>query len=214
MIEMLPQFVILVFSVIFHEVAHGWMALKRGDRTPLVAGRLTFNPIPHIDLFRTILLPLILVLMQSRILIGGAKPVPINPWNFKDPKRDMALVAASGPGSNLFLAVLFALLFRLFFQLFQGDMVFPKFMAYGVFINLVLAFFNLVPIPPLDGSRIVRLFLSDHQASQYDRLEPYGFFIVLGLLYLGLFGWIIWPIVYSLLLLLVGREGIFLLFMS
>jgi Zn-dependent protease len=211
MIEKLPHIIILIFSVVFHEVAHGWIALKRGDTTAKDAGRLTLNPIPHIDPFRTILLPLVLLLMHSPVLIGSAKPVPVNPWRFKDPKKDMALVGAAGPGSNIMLAIGAAICFRLFWILLGAGSPFTKLMVYAVLINLVLAFFNLMPVPPLDGSRIVLLFLSDEQANRYSRIEPYGFFIVLGLLFLGFFQWIIWPIVVRFLYLLVGPEGLYIL---
>ena len=210
-INFIPKIVILMFSVVFHEVAHGYAALLRGDTTARNAGRLTLNPIPHIDLFGTILLPLFLVLVHSPVLIGSAKPVPINPWNFRNPKKDMALTGAAGPASNLFLAVVASLLFR--FSIMSGSAnLFSFYMAYAVLINLVLAFFNLIPIPPLDGSRIILLFLTNEQANKYNRLERYGFMIVLGLLYLGLFRLVVLPPVIFLLKLLVGNPGLHVLF--
>lgn len=192
-LNLIPQLLIVIFSVIFHEIAHGVMALKLGDPTAKNAGRLTLNPVPHIDLFGTILLPLFLVIIHSPVLIGSAKPVPINPFNFQDRKRGIALTGAAGPGSNIFLAICFAFLFHLFRFFGSEFMLVQQYMVTGVVINLVLAFFNLIPIPPLDGSRIVLLFLSNQQANRYMRLERFGLLIVLGLFYLGVLQWIIWP---------------------
>jgi Zn-dependent protease len=206
MIEILPRLVILVFSVIFHEVSHGYAALWRGDHTAKNAGRLTLNPIPHIDPFGTILLPLILVLAHSSILIGSAKPVPINPWNFKNPQRDTALVALSGPASNLFLALLCGIAARVLLPILGIDSMFVRLAVYGVLVNLVLAYFNLVPIPPLDGSRILALFLPRNLAEVYAKIEPFGFFIVLGLLYLGLFNWIVLPVISLTLSIFLGSD--------
>ncbi|HDQ46376.1 MAG TPA: site-2 protease family protein [bacterium] len=209
-IELIPRLIILVFSVVFHEVAHGWAAMKKGDPTAQMLGRLTLNPIPHIDLFGTILLPLMLILMRFPFLIGSAKPVPVNPAHFRRPKHDMAIVAASGPGSNFVLAAGAAILFHLSFSLAPGT-PFPGLMVYAALINLVLAFFNLIPIPPLDGSRIAVLFMSEPAALRYYRLERFGILIVLGLMFLGLFQLVIWPIVLHILLFLVGKEGVLLL---
>ena len=211
MINSLPQLVILLFSIVFHEVAHGRVALWRGDTTARDAGRLTLNPLPHIDIFGTILFPLLLILTRSPVLFGWAKPVPVNPWRFREAKKDMALVGASGPASNLLLAVVAAVVFKLTMGLFGLDNPLTRALVFAVTINLVLAFFNLVPIPPLDGSRIVMGLLPDDLAVQYSRLERYGFLIIFGLLFLGFFRWALWPIVFRFLVLLVGREGLFLL---
>jgi Zn-dependent protease len=207
MIEFLPRLVILVFSVIFHEVSHGYAALWRGDHTAKDAGRLTLNPIPHIDLFGTILLPLFLVLAHSRILIGSAKPVPINPWNFRNPRKDTAIVALSGPASNLALALVAGIAARLLLPVLGLNSIFVRLAVYGLLVNLVLAYFNLVPIPPLDGSRILALFLPRNLAEVYARIEPFGFFIVLGLLYLGLFNWVIMPAISLTLWIFLGNDA-------
>jgi len=204
MLNALPQIVILLFSIVFHEVAHGKVALWRGDTTARDAGRLTLNPLPHIDIFGTIIFPLILVLTHSPVLFGWAKPVPINPWRFREAKKDMALVGAAGPASNLLLAVGAGILFRLSLRGFGPSSPLSQALFFGVFINLVLAFFNLIPIPPLDGSRIVMGFLPGDLAVQYNRIERYGFIIIFGLLFLGLFQYILFPIVKLFLILLTG----------
>ncbi|NQT24243.1 site-2 protease family protein [candidate division KSB1 bacterium] len=210
-IDFLPKLVILLFSVVFHEVAHGWMALKKGDTTARDMGRLTLNPIPHIDPFGTIILPLMLIVIQSPILIGSAKPVPINPFYFKEPKRDMAIVGAAGPASNLLLAVIAAILFRLFVLLIPSGEMIQTMMVYGVIINLVLAFFNLMPVPPLDGSRIAAMFMNESTLEKYYRLERFGILIVIALLYFGVFRILIWPIVIQIASILIGPYGFYLL---
>ena len=203
-VNLIPQLLILAFSVIFHEIAHGYIALKLGDTTARDAGRLTFNPLPHIDLFGTILLPLFLIILRSPVLIGHAKPVPINPLNFRDRKRGIAISGAAGPGSNLFLALCFAFLFHFLGRFGNTFGFIQQYMITGVFINLVLAFFNLIPIPPLDGSRIVLFFLTNKQAVYYYRIERFGLLIVLGLFYLGLLQWVLWPPIIFFMRVLIG----------
>jgi Zn-dependent protease len=181
-----PLILILVFfSVVCHELAHGLVAWKLGDPTAWRAGRLTFNPIPHIDLFGTIILPVMLKLLGSSVLFAWAKPVPVDARYFRNPRRGMMYVAASGPGTNLALALLLALVVHLC----DGFLPFwaLKGLAFGAIINVILTVFNLVPIPPLDGSRIVAGFLRGKALWTYLRLEPYGLFITFGLLYLGFF---------------------------
>ena len=182
----------LIFAIVLHEVAHGWVADKLGDNTARSMGRLTLNPISHIDLFGTIIMPLMLFFATNgSMLFGYAKPVPINPYNFKNPKKGMALSSMAGPGINMIMAISFAFLLRAVISPLEG--MFPKqswnmialpitlMLGYGVLINVVLAVLNMIPIPPLDGSRIVYWLLPDKQAALYYRLEP---FIIKGFMYL------------------------------
>ncbi|MFH1942767.1 MAG: site-2 protease family protein [bacterium] len=204
MINALPQIVILLFSIVFHEVAHGRVALWRGDTTARDAGRLTLNPLPHIDIFGTILFPLFLIITGSSVLFGWAKPVPVNPLRFREIKKDMALVGASGPVSNFLLAIVAGVFLRVTVKTFGPSHVLVQAFSFAVLINLVLAFFNLIPIPPLDGSRIVMGFLPDDLAEQYSRLERYGFIIIFALLFLGLFRLVLFPIVSVFYYLIIG----------
>lgn len=174
--------VILVFSVIFHELMHGVVALLLGDPTAKQLGRLTLNPIPHIDLFGTILLPAILIITGSPVIFGSAKPVPINPRYFDDPRKDMALVGLAGPAANFLLAGLSAVLFHFAVGTGMDNAVLSALLA-GVRINLLLGVFNMIPIPPLDGSRLLAGILPSEFAVLLYRLEPYGLFILLFLLF-------------------------------
>jgi len=207
----------LIFAIVLHEVAHGWVADKLGDNTARSMGRLTLNPISHIDPFGTIIMPLLLfVLTKGTMVFGYAKPVPINPYNFKDPKKGMALSSLAGPGINIVMAISFSLLLRLVMYPLEGMV--PKqswdllalpismMLGYGVVINVVLAVLNLIPIPPLDGSRIVYWVLPDKPAAAYYRLEPYGTLILMALIMLGALGKIMTPILRPILLLLLGED--------
>ncbi|MBD3370411.1 site-2 protease family protein [Candidatus Fermentibacteria bacterium] len=187
-----PLLLVLVFfSVVCHEIAHGLIAFKLGDPTAYRAGRLTFNPLPHIDILGTVILPLFLLVSGSHILFAWAKPVPVNPAYFRDPREGMMYVAMAGPGTNLAIAVALTILLHL------GASVLPQWlvraMAWGALINVVLMVFNLIPIPPLDGSRIVARFLEGRALHSYMRLERYGLFIVFGLLYLGVISRLLYP---------------------
>jgi Zn-dependent protease len=189
LIEIAILVVVLLFSVIIHEVAHGYVALRNGDPTARMLGRLTLNPIPHIDPIGTIILPLLLLLTHSPILFGWARPVPVNPLNFRNHKWGEISVSAAGPLSNLGLAVVFAVLFRLAGSN-EGLLLLANI---GVSLNIILALFNLIPIPPLDGSHILAWVLPRNLALTYQRLEPYGFILLLVLLYLGVFNAILIP---------------------
>lgn len=200
------QFVVLLFSVVVHEVSHGYAALHLGDHTARLLGRLTLNPIKHIDLFGSILLPGLLLL--TAMLTGGfvpifgwAKPVPYNPHNLKNPKKGGAFIAAMGPASNILIAIVFAALYR-FAGTFLGAA--QPFILVVVLINLMLAIFNLIPIPPLDGSKILFGFLPRSAASFEAVLERYGFFVLLILLFTGLD--FLYPIIDFFMRLLTGTS--------
>ncbi|MDO9105349.1 MAG: site-2 protease family protein [Methylovulum sp.] len=178
----------VVFAITVHEVAHGWVAKKYGDNTASALGRLTLNPLKHIDWFGTVILPGLLLVTGTGFIFGWAKPVPVNARNFKKPLHDMAIVAAAGPIANLLMATAWALLARLGVTIGIEAVSLPLiYMGIaGISINLVLALVNLLPIPPLDGSRILTGFLPGRLAWQYNRLEPYGFYILIALLYFKL----------------------------
>ncbi|MFC1889838.1 site-2 protease family protein [Thermodesulfobacteriota bacterium] len=185
----------LFLSIVIHEVAHGYAAYRLGDPTARNANRLTLNPLAHIDPMGSIVLPILLVLMHSPVLIGWAKPVPFNPAYFRNVKKGIMLVGVAGPASNLVLALVAGLLFRI---LTPGG-VLGLFLLHCCVINVILATFNLIPIPPLDGSRVVIGFLPDYLVPKYLRLERFGFLIIFGLLWLGALDYVIWPIADALL---------------
>ncbi len=194
----------VLFAITMHEAAHGLMALKLGDPTAKMLGRLTLNPIPHIDPIGTVAVPLALLAMStlaggSPFMIGWAKPVPITVENLRKPRRDMALVALAGPVSNLLMAVFWALVIRLGMVLVSSSHGVGEFLIYsgqvGILINAVLLALNILPLPPLDGSRVVSSLLPPPLAWQYNRLESFGFPILLLLLVTGLLGDILSPIV-------------------
>lgn len=196
--SLIIQVVVLLYSVIVHEYAHGWMAGRHGDDTAKVMGRLTFNPLSHIDPVGTILLPALAILTQAPIF-GWAKPVPVNPYNLNNPQKDMIWVALAGPLSNILLAVCAAFLMW-FIRTYS---VLPLFVSSGVYgilklilvINVILPVFNLFPVPPLDGSKVVMGILPREAAYRYSMIEPYGFIIIIMMLATGMFSSILGPII-------------------
>ncbi len=202
--KILLSIVPLLFAIIIHEVSHGWVAEKLGDPTARMMGRITLNPISHIDPLGTIILPGILLLTGSHFLFGWAKPVPVNFSNLRGGRRDMALVALSGPLSNFVLAVLSSIIFHLTLRGFTGsggvlDMVIVPIhlMAqYSVLYNLVLMAINLLPILPLDGGRIVAGLAPEQVAISMERMERYGMLIVLLLIASGIWSYLVSPVIY------------------
>lgn len=185
LIDVVIRFALVVPAIVFHEVAHGYAALSLGDTTAKDAGRLTLNPLKHIDPWGTVLLPLLLTAMFGAGF-GYAKPVPVNPWRFRgDRRRGMFLTGIAGPAANLTMAALSSVVFRL--AVAAGGSV-AGWIATAAYlfalVNLVLLFFNLIPLPPLDGSRVLPLFLSDRAMMAYHRFERYGFLILFGVLWL------------------------------
>ena len=206
---------VLIFSIVVHEVAHGWVALKQGDQTALMLGRLTFNPIPHIDPIGSLLVPAMLALSGAPWLLGWAKPVPVNPRNFRNYKKGDILVSLAGVTANLILAFVFALLLVALIWVrraapAQADWWSPllSMCEYGVIINLVLLVFNLVPIPPLDGSHVFYYLLPPDLGAQYRAMGMYGMFIVLGFLMLGGLR-LLEPIVGALMTVVLSFAGLF-----
>lgn len=181
----------LLFAITLHEAAHGWIAMKLGDKTALLMGRVTLNPVKHIDPIGTVLVPIvILVLSHFSFAFGWAKPVPVTWQNLRNPRRDKAWVALGGPIANLLMAFFWALIAKL--CTFFLDATLAQFVytmgLFGILINVVLMLLNLIPIPPLDGSRVVSSLLSPRASIQYDRIEPYGIWILLALLVFGVLG--------------------------
>ena len=214
----LPQFVAvafipLLFAITVHEVAHGWVAKQFGDPTAARLGRLTLNPIKHVDPIGTLLVPGLLLLSHAPFLFGWAKPVPVTWENLRHPKRDMAIVAVAGPASNLMMAIFWALIAKLGLDLgalsWAGTPLYYM-GSFGIQINVVLMVLNLLPLPPLDGGRVAVGLLPGPMAWQLSRLENYGFFILLALLATNVLSYIIGPpinAITNLIFLMVGGSS-------
>ncbi|MFT7235420.1 MAG: Zn-dependent protease [Methylophagaceae bacterium] len=181
----------VLFAVTLHEVAHGWAALQFGDRTAQMLGRLTLNPIKHIDPVGTILVPGLLV-VTTGFVFGWAKPVPVNARNMRNAKTNMAWVALAGPMANLLMALFWSMLVVISFSITNAALAYMG-MA-GIFINTMLMLLNLLPLPPLDGGRILVSVLPGPLSWKVSRIEPYGFMILLALLYFGIVGMVLWPL--------------------
>jgi len=205
----------LIFAITVHEAAHGLVADRLGDHTARMLGRITLNPIKHIDWLGTVILPLAMFAFTG-FLFGWAKPVPVNPRNLRNPRRDMAIVAAAGPGVNLLMAFGWSLLavFSTHLGNSAPDVALPLvFMsAAGVFINVILMALNLLPLPPLDGGRVLTGLLPLDLARKYARIEPYGLPILIALLVTGALGWLIWPLIVATIELLPASDLVLTLF--
>ncbi len=203
---------ILVYSAILHEIAHGYIADRLGDPTARLMGRLTLDPRPHIDPLLSILLPLLLLKLKSPVIFGGAKPVPIDPFNLKDGRKDIALVSLAGPLTNILLAVLATIIIQLFFPaislgILSHESLIGFILATTVQINVLLALFNLLPIPPLDGSKIFALILPEKISETYLSFSSFGTLILLFLLLFPIGGFSLMSVVANLYHVSLGLLG-------
>ena len=211
-LKLIIQLPPLMLAISVHEMAHGYMAFRKGDYTAKLLGRVTLNPIKHIDPVGTILVPLMLAFSGTGILFGWAKPVPVNSFNFKSPRKDNAIVSLAGPASNFAMAAILALVYRILlwvpgYAYIVSSPIFKPLAAmivFGIHISVVLGVLNLIPVHPLDGSHIVEGILPAHQAQVYSRHDRYGFIILIALMFTGLLWRIIDPF-YSLIIGLIGR---------
>lgn len=205
-LSILIGFVILLYSAILHEIAHGYVADRLGDPTARLMGRLTLDPRKHLDPIMSFLLPLTMYLVPPHIAIGGAKPVPVDPFNLKDGRKDVALVSLAGPLTNVVLAILASLAIRAlaFFPMFSGYLFAASILNAILDINIFLAIFNLLPIPPLDGSKIFSLLLPEREAASFLSLGRFGIFILFFLLAFPIAGFSLQDLIYNLYVLARG----------
>jgi Zn-dependent protease len=197
LISFFPFFILLMIAMSVHEFAHGWVAFKLGDNTAKSMGRLTLNPLAHIDPFGTVILPLLIfIASQGRFIFGSAKPVPINYLALKNPKRDMIWIGLSGPLANILFAVAIRIVWSLIMPLVPN---LGSILRTLILINVILGVFNLIPIPPLDGSRILMGLLPNDLALSYAKIEPFGLFIIMILAVTGLLGVFVWPAIILIL---------------
>jgi len=187
----------VILAITLHEAAHGYVAKLYGDLTAYAQGRVTLNPLRHIDPMGTIVVPLLLLAVSSPYLFGWAKPVPVNFGNLRHPKRDMLWVAAAGPGANLLMAFLWALVFKFGLAIPESNFSEPMLLMgqAGILVNVILLVLNLLPLPPLDGGRIAVSLLPQRIAYRFAQIEPYGFIILLVLLFTGVLGAVIGPFI-------------------
>ncbi|PIP74433.1 MAG: site-2 protease family protein [Candidatus Levybacteria bacterium CG22_combo_CG10-13_8_21_14_all_35_11] len=191
--------VILVFSAILHEIAHGFVADRLGDPTARLLGRLTLNPRNHIDPVMSILLPLLLIFSGSPVIFGAAKPVPVDPFNLKEGRKDLAIVSLAGPLTNVIIAIIAGFIIKFSFIFGSFAPIAEVLLLIVVQINLLLAIFNLLPIPPLDGSKIFSLLLPEKEANAYMSLGSVGFMILFFLLMFPVAGFSLGEVIFSLL---------------
>ena len=204
----------LLFAITLHEAAHGWIASKFGDQTAMMMGRVSLNPAKHIDPLGTVIIPMTMLILGG-FIFGWAKPVPVTWQNLRNPKRDMAFVAIAGPAANFLMAIFWAMIAKICMltlggatnEILKTTMTFLYLAAnFGITINCVLLVLNLLPIPPLDGSRVVSSVLPPHAAYLYAKVEPYGIWILLALLVFGILGQILWP---PIKFLVAGLKAVF-----
>jgi Zn-dependent protease len=206
----------VIFAITMHEAAHGYVARHYGDFTAHAAGRISLNPVRHIDLIGTIIVPLTLFIlskltMGAGFLFGWAKPVPVNFTNLHRPKRDMLWVAAAGPAANLLMAIFWALVIKFGLAIPESSFATPMILMgiAGIQINVILMVLNLLPLPPLDGGRMAVSLLPQRIAQHFARIEPYGFIILLLLLFSGVLGTVVWPAIISIKQMIAWLFGLY-----